>query len=60
MKQDEKIQLRKKCCEESEEIIRGRRMTDLESKIFHEWTDILNYINEEELNEILEKYMINR
>jgi hypothetical protein len=28
-------------------------MTDLESKIFHGWIDILNTIDEEELTEII-------
>jgi len=53
MKENKRKQLRKKYCEEHLDIIRGRRMTDLESKIFHGWIDILNTIDEEELTEII-------
>ena len=37
-----------------EEVINGRRMTDLESKVFHSWQD-LNLISTEELNRIIDK-----
>jgi hypothetical protein len=36
MNNDERKQFRKMYCEEHEDIIKGRRMTDLESKIFNE------------------------
>jgi hypothetical protein len=57
MNSDERKQLRKICCEEHKDIIRGRKMTDLESKIFHGWTDLLNGVSQEELDEILEPYI---
>jgi hypothetical protein len=57
MNSNDRKQLRKICCEEHSDIIKGRRMTDFESKIFHGWTDILNGISEEELNEIFESYI---
>jgi hypothetical protein len=37
-----------------EKVIKGRRMIDLESKIFHGWQD-LNLISIEELNRIIDK-----
>ena len=37
-----------------EEVIRGHRMTDLESMIFYGWQD-LNSISVEELNRIINK-----
>lgn len=52
--QDKKILL-----EEQGDTIKGRRMTDLESKIFHGWTDVLNTIDEEEINKILTPITIN-
>lgn len=52
-----KSQLRKKYCEEHVDIIKGRRLSDLESKIFHGWTDILNGIDEKILNEVVKKYI---
>ncbi len=39
-----------------DDIIRGRRMTDLKSRIFYGWTD-LNTIDEKELNEVLKPYI---
>lgn len=49
--------LRKIYCEEREYVIRGRRMTDLESKIFHGWTDLLNGVSQKEIDEILKPYI---
>jgi hypothetical protein len=48
--------LREKCCGEHSDIIKGRRMSDLESNIFHYWVDILYIIDEEGLNKVLKKY----
>lgn len=39
----------------SNDIIRGRRLTDLESHIFNEWQGLNFNISEEELNEIIDK-----
>lgn len=50
-------QLRKKCCEEREDIIKGRRLSDSQSKIFHGWIDILNVIDEEALSESVKDYI---
>jgi hypothetical protein len=57
MNNDERKQFRKMYCEEHEDIIKGRRMTDLESKIFNEWTDLLSGVDNEEIDEILKPYM---
>lgn len=46
--------------EENLDIIRGKRMTDLESKVFHGWTDILHTIDEKELNEVLKNYIVTK
>jgi hypothetical protein len=48
---------RKKCCVEHNDIIKGRRMSDLESNIFHYWVDVLYIIDKEELDRILEKHL---
>lgn len=57
MNSEERKQLRKICGEEHSDIIKGRRMTDLESKIFHGWADLLNGASQEEIDEILKPYM---
>lgn len=38
------------------EIIKGHRMTDLESKIFHGWQD-LNIIDDEIINEVVAPFI---
>lgn len=41
-------------CENS--VVRGRRMTNLESNIFHEWQDLSGF-NQEELDRVVKPFL---
>lgn len=49
--------IRSKRGEEQLDIIRGRRLSDLESEIFHGWQDLYSGISDEVLNDVIKPFM---